>query len=624
MPATANARSIVSRRCARAAAIPRASIWAASAPASRWRTNRSDSVSATGGSIGSARSAAPGRGAAGTAPAPRRGTGRGAARPPRRTGRRAPTSGSSATAPIRRSPNRVRRARTSGVGGQQRRRQRGEEPGVVAGLHGSAGRRAPCGRRRRWPRTACRRSPAAARRAARRPAPGRAASTRTGSGPHSRSSPSAWSSISPNAGIRVVGRAGEPGAEPGERLEGGLDGRRVGLRLRDRGRPPQGRAGARSRAGSRAGRRAPGPPDRRRSPSRPSTAARRGRPAGPSGTSRSGGRAPGGSGDGASRGGGVASVGIRGRGPVGAARETVTTSVVAEEVRAAEAAIPLPALGVEDPELRPSPRRPVAAPGDERLGPLADDVAAEPDPATPGELEAEPGRFGDRGREAGASARAARGRRGASPPAGRGPPGGAAGRRPSPGSCRRFGRGGRSMTRTSTERAARSIPAIDRPSSSVSGVRTTSQSSRTPRATASTGSSARARSSQATIAPSAWASATRRRARVVAPELGAPRSATPAFRGSPPGPTIASRSGKPVRTIRSTPVRGSPAGEGASPIEVIGRIGRQRRRGQRPDHLRSCSPPPRLERRQSRRDVRGEAGHRTSRLEHLFDIVNGN
>ena len=97
----------------------------------------------------------------------------------------------------------------------------------------------------------------------------------------------------------------------------------------------------------------------------------------------------------------------------------------------------------------------------------------------------------------------------------------------------------------------------------------------------------------------------------MAPELGAPRSATPAFRGSPPGPTIASRAGKPVRTIRSTPVRGSPAGEGASRIEVIGRIGRQRRRGQRPDHLRSCSPPPRLERRQSRRDVRGEAGHRT-------------
>jgi len=129
-----------------------------------------------------------------------------------------------------------------------------------------------------------------------------------------------------------------------------------------------------------------------------------------------------------------------------------------------------------------------------------------------------------------------------------------------------FGRVGRSITRTSTERAARSIPAIDSPSSSVSGVRTTSQSRRTPRAAASTGSSARARSSQATIAPSAWASATSRRATVVAPELGPPVMATLALRGSPSpfGPTIASRSGKPVRTIRSTPVRGSPAGARAS------------------------------------------------------------
>ena len=128
------------------------------------------------------------------------------------------------------------------------------------------------------------------------------------------------------------------------------------------------------------------------------------------------------------------------------------------------------------------------------------------------------------------------------------------------------GRGGRSMTRTSTDRPARRTPAIDRPSSRVSGVRTTSQSRRTPRATASTGSRARARSSQATIAPSAWASAATRRARVVAPDDGKPRRVTPALRGSPPGPRIASRAGKPVRTIRSTPVRGSPgaAGKGAS------------------------------------------------------------
>ena len=55
-------------------------------------------------------------------------------------------------------------------------------------------------------------------------------------------------------------------------------------------------------------------------------------------------------------------------------------SVVEEEVRAAEAAIALPALGVEDPELRPSPRRPEPVPGHGHLGLLADDVATEPDP----------------------------------------------------------------------------------------------------------------------------------------------------------------------------------------------------------------------------------------------------
>ena len=115
------------------------------------------------------------------------------------------------------------------------------------------------------------------------------------------------------------------------------------------------------------------------------------------------------------------------------------------------------------------------------------------------------------------------------------------------------GRSGRSMTRRSTDRPASRAPAIDRPSSSVSGVRTMSQSSRTPRATASTGSRARARSSQATIAPSTWASAARRSARVVLPELASPRTATLALRGRPPGPRIASSAGKPVRTIRSTP-----------------------------------------------------------------------
>ena len=55
---------------------------------------------------------------------------------------------------------------------------------------------------------------------------------------------------------------------------------------------------------------------------------------------------------------------------------------------------------------------------------------------------------------------------------------------------------------------------------------------------------------------------------------------------------------------------------------VVERLDRGRRRGQRSDHPRSCATPSRLEGRQSGRDVRGEAGHRTSRLEQTFDIVN--
>ena len=132
-----------------------------------------------------------------------------------------------------------------------------------------------------------------------------------------------------------------------------------------------------------------------------------------------------------------------------------------------------------------------------------------------------------------------------------------AARRPSR-SARRAGRSvtarrppGRSRTSRSTERPASNAPPMASPSSRVSGVMTTSQSSRTPRATASTGSKLRARSSQATMAPVAWASDANRSTRVVRPLEPSPRIATLAERGRPPGPRIASRAAKPVRMIRS-------------------------------------------------------------------------
>jgi hypothetical protein len=79
-------------------------------------------------------------------------------------------------------------------------------------------------------------------------------------------------------------------------------------------------------------------------------------------------------------------------------------AVVDEEVRAAEAAVALAALGVEDPELRPPPRRAEPVPGDRYLGLLPDHVAPEADPRPAGELEAETRRFGDGRGEAGGQA----------------------------------------------------------------------------------------------------------------------------------------------------------------------------------------------------------------------------
>jgi len=70
-----------------------------------------------------------------------------------------------------------------------------------------------------------------------------------------------------------------------------------------------------------------------------------------------------------------------------------------EEVVAAEAGISLATLRVEDPEGRPPPRRAVSIACDQRLRPLAHDVASEPDPRPPGELEAQARGPGDGGRE---------------------------------------------------------------------------------------------------------------------------------------------------------------------------------------------------------------------------------
>ena len=73
----------------------------------------------------------------------------------------------------------------------------------------------------------------------------------------------------------------------------------------------------------------------------------------------------------------------------------VGRGLVGEQIVPTEAGIPVAALRVEDPEDRPSPRRAVSIAGDERLRPLPDDVAPEPDPRPPGKFQAETGRLGD-------------------------------------------------------------------------------------------------------------------------------------------------------------------------------------------------------------------------------------
>ena len=65
-----------------------------------------------------------------------------------------------------------------------------------------------------------------------------------------------------------------------------------------------------------------------------------------------------------------------------------------------ETRIPFPTVGIEDPERRATTRRSVAVVRDDRLGALADDVAAQADPRPASQLEPDAGRLGDRGREA--------------------------------------------------------------------------------------------------------------------------------------------------------------------------------------------------------------------------------
>jgi len=282
----------------------------------------------------------------------------------------------------------------------------------------------------------------------------------------------------------------------------------------------------------------------------------------------------------------------------------------------AQTAVPVATLGVEDPELRPSPRRPVAAPSDERLGSLAHDVPSEPDPAASLELQAKTGRLGHGGRETGREARRLEGheeRLGSAGEAGqpaqplgdlgRGRPRGRTRREvdhedvdrttgqehPGNGQALVERLGGQDHEPVQADAASDGLDRVERPSEIQPG------NDRTVRLGLGDEPQREGGGAGAGGASERDARGARQTARADdRVERGEAR---------PDDPLDASS-----RLARGRNELGW----------VVGRLGRERHRGQRSDHPRSCGTPPRLERRESSRHVRGEAGHRTTSIEHLF------
>ena len=295
----------------------------------------------------------------------------------------------------------------------------------------------------------------------------------------------------------------------------------------------------------------------------------------------------------------------------------------------AQTAVSLATLGVEDPELRSSARRPVAAPGDERLRPLPDHVATEPDPAAPPELQAEPRGFRHRGCEAGCQAGRLEGdEEGLGSTGETGQPAqplGHLGRRRArvrprreiqhedvdratgeehPGDRQALveGLGGQDDEPVQPNAAGGGLDRIERPGEVEPG-------------------NDRAVRLGLGDEPQGERRGTRRRAAAEGDAGAARESARPEDR-------IERREAGPDDPLDAS--SGLARGRGSELGWVIERFVRERRRGQRPDHPRrvgrprgiehprSRRAPSRLEGRQSSRHVRGEGGHRTVRLEHLF------
>jgi hypothetical protein len=83
-------------------------------------------------------------------------------------------------------------------------------------------------------------------------------------------------------------------------------------------------------------------------------------------------------------------------------------SVATEQFCSAEAGVTLAAVGVEELERGSPARRAGPVAGDEDLRSLPDDVTAEPDPRSTGQLQPDAGRLPDRALQATRAARASR------------------------------------------------------------------------------------------------------------------------------------------------------------------------------------------------------------------------
>ena len=283
---------------------------------------------------------------------------------------------------------------------------------------------------------------------------------------------------------------------------------------------------------------------------------------------------------------------------------------VVEEVRAAEALIALAALGVEDPELRPPPRRTEPVAGDGHLRLLADDVASEPDPRPAGELEAQAGRFRDGGRESGGEAGRLEGDEQRLRPTGEGR------EAAQPIGDLRGGRAGvRARREVDDEQVDRSA-GEQRPGDREALVERVRRQDDEPVEADAAGDGLDRVEGAGEVQP------------------GDDRAVGLGLRGEAEGERRLARAGVAAKGDAGTP--GQPTGaedrveRGEAgpddPLDAARRrlrrlvrldLGGQRRRRQRPDDPRSCRSPSRLEGRQSRRHIRGEGRHRQT-IEQMF------